>query len=215
MLMTTNFRRRLMMLQSQEAEEQFTIVDYIEANGTSFIELDYKPNVNTEIYISYEGTVDKNPILDASKSLTTSRIYIECEDGYINYAIGNVSQTSQIERANGKDTLTLSLPPRNVALMISSGAIATSVSSDMLYLHNSSYSTQLTQCVNVNLFRDLSNNNIASGIKLYGMAIYEDGQHVMDLLPFDTGRRNGLIDTLSGKLYTDPNGVRFKSPMNP
>ena len=204
------------MSQLQEVEGQLTIIDYIEANGVSFIELDYIPNRNTEINILYEGTVETNPILDASRSSTTSRVYLECEDGYINYAVGNMSKTSQIERTTGKELLTLHLPPDvSTGTTLKTGVISTSRASYPLITANLSYSSQISNCVNINLFKNLSTEKIATGIRLYWIEISENNQIVMTLFPFDKGEINGLIDTISGKLYTSPNNVKFKSSKNP
>ena len=214
--MANNFRRRLMMMHSQKVEEPLTIIDYIEANGISFIELDYIPNINTEITIFYEGTIETNPILDASRNSTTSRVYLECEDGYINYAVGNMSEISQIKRTSGKDTLILHLPAdANVSLGLKTGVILTSYANSALVTANLSYSSQLKNCVNINLFKNLSTNKIATGIKLYGIEISENNQIIMALSPFDKGKINGLIDNINGKLYTSPNNVKFKSSKNP
>ena len=205
----SNFRR--MLLQNGTTEtHNVSLVEYITSNDNQYLVLDYVPNNKSRLVFNFEYlSTSSVPLFYASKSATSSRCVIVVSNAYIYFASGNFQGSAPyFEFTSNKKTL-LDIDFKNDVITINDNQLSISELSsqyDMLALDN---------CININLFKRLDTNLYGSNLKIYSLDIYDNDTLLYQLRPFDLGNQNGLINILTGKIYTDVNGNLFKSPLNP
>ena len=203
----SRFRRRLMGLAAQKSD--FVRVEYIETNGTQYIDTLYKPTNTTKI-VTTATYLASNTTLCASRwsgepTYDTFGIYNNTRNEMVFFYGRYNQQYLQIIKTNylnKKCTYTLSNQ-----LLIKEGGTT-------LYSNNVSFDTKISSN-NLNLyifaFNTMGVANSDGKARLYNFKIYEDTTLVRYFIPVlnKTNGKYGLFDLVEQKFYTSPNGVNF------
>ena len=191
---------------------------YLQSDGTQYIDLDYYANPNTRVEITFEPvTTNKNQINNsdtryifgsASSSGSDFQDGFYVQGGTLSFVCGDVWGSSF-----GLGTGIKATRSRFTAILDIKGSKATLKSGNSQVWTKAIGSTRtktdnLSMLVFANRKRTTTIDDYM-GMKLYAMAIYDDDTLVRDLVPYGRGAVTGLLDRVSGKVFTKASGNDF------
>lgn len=199
----SEFRKRLMMQEGKD-NTVHNLVQYIAANGKSYIELPFIPNEKTRIVAQLNRPIgDAGYIFYASGYNSTFKVVRSGENTYFYFTQSTVSG-NYLPTGWGNYTIDIDLLNDNISINTTSKQIS---------IYCPDYLSNLSNCTRLDILGG-KDSSYPKNIKLFSVQIYDNNKLIYDLRPFDDGDKNGLVNVLNNKIYTDVNGYLFTSPIN-
>lgn len=191
---------------ADELPEGHTLLEYIESNGTQYIDTDFVPNSNVRVLMNVEGysaTEDPNTCLFGSNSSSSDYFRLIVTSGklyrsYFGSAMANFASTVDY---TGRTIVDFN---KNVCTIGDSSVTATASTfngTQSLYLFANNTSGSAV---------------IPTSAKLYSCQIYDNGTLVRDYIPcINASGEYGLYDKLNKKFYGNAGSGSFTGEFVP
>ena len=184
---------------------------YLQSDGTQYIDLDYYANPNTRVEITFEPiTTNSTRYIFGSAWSDVSDFQegLYVQNGNLQFVCGDVWGSSF-----GLGTGIKATRSRFTAILDIKGSQATLKSGDSQVWTKAIGSTRTkTDNLSMQVFACRHTASVVKdhmGMKLYAMTIYDDDMLVRDLVPYGRGAVTGLLDRVSGKVFTKASGNDF------
>ncbi len=173
-------------------------VDYIESNGTQYIDTGYVPKSDTIVEISFEKTSNRTQYdqIFGRFDDTNTKFYLEFYGGHMYQQIGNGSYTYSNAQLNTRYDVTISTKKFTVNGTEKTGNLTFTQNSSTLHLFGRNGT-------------NTNNTQYNAAMKLYYFRVYEGTTLVKDLAPAynpSTGKA-GLYDYVSKAFMTSANSA--------
>lgn len=197
----SEFRRRLL-----KPVQNWIDIEYIGANGKDYLILDYKPNINTELYIEYYYMPYGNmPLYDATDwnvaTASKNRCVAICGNSVLYIALGDYKGlgAAEIPQENQK----------KVYININFRTTTATTPQATFNLANSLDVNGFTSSDFLRIFERNDTHVIANNILIYKIIIKENDNVIASYIPFKDSIGNGLVNIKNGTKFYSVNGGKF------
>lgn len=184
---------------------------YLQSDGTQAINLEYYANPNTRVEAVFEPVSTNGTSYVFGSAFSSASDFQEglyMQNGEVNFICGDL--WSGTGNAWGLGSGVKATRSRFTAILDARGSSVTLKSGDSVVFTKAITSTR-TKTDNVPMhvfanphpYSNVLNPRDFAGVKIFSLAVWDDGVLVRDLVPYGRGAVTGLLDRCSGRVYVN------------